>query len=157
MAVQLSDSYNEACRYIIPSEGLEVRADSTPVNPVVASVYKTRICKELAKQARQVFKEVAKRVMVYQAAFAGGTRPIEVRVNLRSEFRFVSLDGLVLDDAVIDGLAWAYVPVEYDYQTREYTITNTGKAAADKLWRDVYQTFGVKEVYKVELPLGRVS
>jgi hypothetical protein len=157
LVVQLSASYSEANRYVIPREGLEVRADGTPVNPVVAKVQKKRVLRDKAKQARQVFAEVAKRIAVYQTAFAGGARPLDYATSVGQMYRFHALADLALTEEQIDRLAWYYVPNSHDYEYRTYKIRDGGKKSVDNLWRDVYDVFGVVEAYYVELPLGRVK
>ena len=157
MVVQLSPSYDEAKRYIISNGGLEVRADSTPVNPVVATVAKTRVNKDVSKKIRTTFAEVAKRIDVYQKAFVGGTRPLGDRyARAGALFRFTTIDEVHLDEPLIDSLAWSYVDCDYDCYTCVYTIADIGKNAVDVMWRELYATFGAIETYYVELPLGRV-
>src|ERR1019366_8310116 len=61
-------------KYVVPREGLLIRAGQ-PVNPVAATVTRTRVVKETAKQVREYFKDVPKMITVLTSMLAGKEKP----------------------------------------------------------------------------------
>ena len=159
LIVQLSTEYNEAKRYCIGKE-LLVRPDGTPVDPQPAKVWKKRTLKDKAREVRAYFKEVAKRIDVYQTAFEGGTNPHKTALHLAA-FKVRGLY-VPMSEEEIDKLAWSHVPNDIDWSAprpngiAQRFIVDAGKKSIDAFWREVYAVFNVLETYSTELPLGKV-
>ena len=117
-----------------------------PENPPIAGVRKTRVLKDKAKIARDIFKQVPIFIETFSKVFVGGVKPTTGIFDPQFKCDSVSEEYAVK-------LAWAYVRTEGWQDPR---IVDDAEGVITAFWKDVYNKRGVIEQYTVDLPLGEV-
>ena|SRR3990167_2926666 len=141
-------------RFVLPRAGL-LFVEGEPVDPPAAVQHKTRVKRELARQARSFFKAVPKLMASFAALCAGQPRPADVK-KLRVN-RIWDLEG-VLDEADAGALAWYYLGmVCLRSSGNGYTVNPAQKSAIAHFWKEAYDALDVIEEYDIELPFGEVA
>ena len=143
--------------FIIPSKGLVVRLVNdrwVPVNPVKATVTRTRVRKEEAKKVRALFKQVPIYIKTLGSAFKGGVKPVTQKSQDVVSYSKRYIAGTPLTDDEVLGIAWLYVSARRAWNTSEYLILGNTKTDIAAFWREVYAELGLIETYHIDLPYG---
>lgn len=148
--VAVCNRYGSGGKYLVQPKLLMINNGEgiyRPVDPPVARVWKKRVKRDVAKQVRQMFKQVPKYIETYCAAFAGGVKPDCPRYN-------TLVLGAEVTDEMAANIAWGYVPQDWGINGR--VIGRDSNAGIGTFWTQMYNAYGCIEVYGVDLPLGEV-
>lgn len=129
--------------------GLTIK-DGQPVNPVMASITKTRVRKAEAKAARKYFAEVPKLIESLSALLDGKPKPAHDHSGVLRCFE----SGEPLQHEDIANMALGVLRLVW--AIGGYVVDGDSKKSIARFWRDVYLQLGLIETYHVELPLGEV-
>lgn len=150
VALRCGNYYAAGNTFFIPRDGLEFDANLVPINPPFATVRKTRVKRDVAKQVRAHFKQVPEMIRAYSAAFVGGDAS-----NLpHCEVKKTDMVEEPLSEELASEIAMRFLTFRFDWTTNKRVYD--GGPNEILFWKHVYRVFGVIETYEITLPYGEV-